>query len=70
MMTNLGEKLSDEDIDEMIKEADGDGDGQIQYEGQVEKKMCVSVNFGSHPPNLVGGNESQTNVAIVPNMLP
>merc|ERR1712226_97763 len=27
VMTNLGEKLSDEEIDEMIKEADIDGDG-------------------------------------------
>ena len=28
-MTNLGEKLRDEEADEMIREADIDGDGQI-----------------------------------------
>jgi len=28
-MTNLGEKLTDEECDEMIREADIDGDGQI-----------------------------------------
>ena len=33
VMTNLGEKLTDEQVDEMIKEADIDGDGHVNYEG-------------------------------------
>ena len=35
VMTNLGEKLSDEEVDEMVREADMDGDGQINYEGII-----------------------------------
>uniref|UniRef100_A0ABD2WDX8 EF-hand domain-containing protein n=1 Tax=Trichogramma kaykai TaxID=54128 RepID=A0ABD2WDX8_9HYME len=32
VMTNLGEKLSEEEVDDMIKEADLDGDGMVNYE--------------------------------------
>lgn len=35
-MTNLGEKLSDNEVDEMIREADVDGDGQINYDEFVK----------------------------------
>lgn len=35
----IGEKLSDTEVDEMIREADVDGDGQINYDG-----MCKSTN--------------------------
>lgn len=33
-MTNLGEKLSEEEVDDMIKEADLDGDGMVNYDGE------------------------------------
>jgi calmodulin len=32
-MANLGEKLTDDEVEEMILEADIDGDGQVNYEG-------------------------------------
>ena len=51
VMTNLGEKLTDEEVDEMIKEADIDGDGHINYEEFVKMMMtkwitlCVLSNL-------------------------
>jgi len=39
VMTNLGEKLTDEEVDEMIREADIDGDSQINYEEFVKMMM-------------------------------
>lgn len=42
VMTNLGEKLTDEEVDEMIREADIDGDGQVNYEG---KNSIVSIHL-------------------------
>ncbi|XP_075537461.1 neo-calmodulin-like isoform X2 [Dermacentor variabilis] len=32
VMTTMGEKLSHEEVDEMIREADQDGDGRINYD--------------------------------------
>lgn len=40
IMTNLGEKLTQEEVDEMIREADIDGDGQINYEEFVTMMMA------------------------------
>jgi calmodulin len=39
VMTNIGEKLSDQEVDEMIREIDVDRDGQVNYEEMV-RLMC------------------------------
>ena len=39
-MTNLGEKLTEDEVDEMIREADIDGDGHINYEEFVRMMMA------------------------------
>ena len=36
VMTNLGENLTDYEVDEIIREADVDGDGWINYEEFVK----------------------------------
>ena len=43
IMTNLGEKLTDEEVDEMIREADIDGNDQINYEEFVKAELRLSI---------------------------
>ena len=43
VMTSIGEKLTDDEVDEMIREADVDGDGQINYEEFVKVILPASL---------------------------
>ncbi|MGA0857823.1 MAG: EF-hand domain-containing protein, partial [Candidatus Nanopelagicales bacterium] len=47
VMTNLGEKLSDEAVDAMIRDADIDSDGQINFEAFVRTMMSRENYFVS-----------------------
>lgn len=51
VVQGLGEPLSEADLQEMIKEADTDGDGRISYQEYVENtekkpKKTLSFDFG------------------------
>ncbi|XP_042059776.1 calmodulin-2/4-like isoform X1 [Salvia splendens] len=41
VMINLGEKLTDEEVEQMIREADLDGDGQVDYDEFVKMMMAI-----------------------------
>ncbi|KAF2298450.1 hypothetical protein GH714_023613 [Hevea brasiliensis] len=41
VMINLGEKLTDEEVELMIREADLDGDGQVNYEEFVRMMLAI-----------------------------
>lgn len=45
VMTNLGEKLTDEEVEDMIREADLDGDGLVNYEGNTLHSLQPNFNF-------------------------
>ena len=34
LLTNLGERLTDDEVDDMIREVDVDGDGKVDYNGR------------------------------------
>ncbi|KAK8918895.1 hypothetical protein KSP39_PZI021151 [Platanthera zijinensis] len=41
VLINLGEKLTDEEAEQMIKEADFDGDGKVNYDDFVRTMMLM-----------------------------
>lgn len=41
-MVYMGERLSDEEVEEMMREADSDGDGRISFEGKIWD-FCLSL---------------------------
>jgi Ca2+-binding EF-hand superfamily protein len=50
ILINIGEQVTDEEVDEMIRMVDKDGDGQVSWEEFYEM-----VTGGKKPPNTLGG---------------
>ncbi|KAL4221961.1 hypothetical protein ACF0H5_018012 [Mactra antiquata] len=42
-MRSLGETLTDDEVDEMVREVDIDGDGKINFEGSIMKFLILAV---------------------------
>ena len=40
-MRTIGEKVTDEEVEQMVKEADLDGDGLVDYEEFVRMMLAV-----------------------------
>lgn len=41
VMRTIGEKVTDEEVEQMVKEADLDGDGLVDYEEFVRMMLAV-----------------------------
>jgi calmodulin len=52
-MTSIGEKLTDDEVDEMIREADQDGDGRIDCEWQTVKIIRSTLTIQSSDNEFV-----------------
>ena len=53
VMVNLGDPLTDEEVDEMMREADKDNDGYVDYEGPCWSSFLFIYNtlfFGKLTP--------------------
>ena len=54
LMTNLGENLTPEEAEAMIKEADTDGDGMINFEGNRQRNTLTFTFWSGHTGTFSG----------------
>jgi calmodulin len=56
ILANNGEKISDIELNDMIKDADIDGDGKINYEGNIKSCIPCSLNLNNNCPVVTISN--------------
>ncbi|TKW17341.1 hypothetical protein SEVIR_5G359900v4 [Setaria viridis] len=57
VMANLGERLADAEVDEMVREADVDGDGSINYDEFVKVMMAKRRSKRTEEKPVRGGKK-------------
>ena len=68
VMLSLGENLTEDEIEEMVLEADIDGDGQVNYEGMVDHETNCRIHMINvylavwNKPNITKKNKMKINV--------
>lgn len=62
LLTNLGERLSEEEVEEVIGECDTDGDGAINYAEFVV--MIIGDRKKSHAPEPQTEQEAKAQAAL------
>ena len=43
VMTRLGQPMTDEEVDEILRKGDVNGDGKLNYTGKCRHQSCISV---------------------------
>lgn len=66
VMRNLGENLTEDEISEMVKQADLDGDGRINYEDfcSFARPIFLGAPQASKNNNNITGNHSKTSLTV------
>ena len=59
VLINIGENVTDEEVDEMIRMIDTDGDGQISFE-----EFYIMVSGGNKPPADLGNDNKRAGLSL------